>query len=188
VDEINELKRSGMSIQAISELTGYDRKTIRKYLLKPVVPEYRSRPAAVSKLEPFKPYLSERMQAGVWNAQVLLRELRERNYTGGYTILKDWLKPQRESAQVVAVRRFETPQGKQAQVDWGHLGSLAENGDERKMGFCHDAGLQPDDDGGSGDRSEVGDAVADARDSLPAMGRSALRDSLRPDEDDLDGH
>jgi transposase len=54
-----------MSIQAISELTGYDRKTIRKYLLKPAVPVYRSRPAAVSKLEPFKPYLNERMQAGV---------------------------------------------------------------------------------------------------------------------------
>jgi transposase len=76
------------------------------------VPAYRSRPAAVSKLEPFKPYLNERMQAGVWNAQVLLRELRERNYAGGYTILKDWLKPQRKSAQVVAVRRFETPPGK----------------------------------------------------------------------------
>lgn len=66
MDEINELKRCGMSIQAISELTGYDCKTIRKYLLKPVVPAYRRRPAAASKLEPFKPYLSERMQAGVW--------------------------------------------------------------------------------------------------------------------------
>jgi transposase len=137
VDEINELKRCGMSIQAISELTGYDRKTIRKYLLKPVIPAYRRRPTAAGKLEPFKPYLSERMQAGVWNAQVLLRELRERNYGGGYTILKDWLKPQPESAQVVAVRRFETPPGKQAQVDWGHLGSLAENGAERKLwGFA----------------------------------------------------
>ena len=33
VDEINQLKREGLSILAISELTGYDRKTIRKYLL-----------------------------------------------------------------------------------------------------------------------------------------------------------
>jgi len=103
VDEINELKRSGMSIQAISELTGYDRKTIRKYLLKPERPVYPARPAPASKLEPFKPYLNERLHAGVWNAQVLLRELRKPNYTGGYTILKDWLKPQRKSARVVAV-------------------------------------------------------------------------------------
>jgi transposase len=134
VEEINELKREGLSIQAISQLTGFDRKTIRKYLLKPALrPVYSVRPVAVSKLEPFQPYLKERLQAGVWNAQVLLRELRQRNYQGGYTILTDWLRPQRESARVVAVRRFETPPGKQAQVDWGHLGSLTGNGEARML-------------------------------------------------------
>ena len=51
----------------------------------------------------------------MWNAQVLLRELRERNYTGEYTILRDWLHPQRPSTRAVAVRR-ETPLGQQAQV------------------------------------------------------------------------
>jgi transposase len=66
----------------------------------------------VSKLEPFKPYLKERLQAGVWNAQVLLRDLRERNYGGGYSILTEWLRPQRKEALSVAVRRFETPPGK----------------------------------------------------------------------------
>ena len=48
------------------------------------------------------------MRAGAWNTQVLLRELRERNYTGGYTILEDWLRLQRTFARAVAVRRFET--------------------------------------------------------------------------------
>ena len=33
----------------------------------------------------------------------------------------------------VAVRRFETPPGKQAQVDWGHLGTLAWEDQERKL-------------------------------------------------------
>lgn len=128
MQEMNELRREGLSIRAISELTGYDRKTIRKYLLAPAArPVYNPRPAAVSKLEPFKAYLEQRLQAGVWNAQVLLRELRTRNYGGGYTILTDWLRPRREAAGVVAVRRFETAPGKQAQVDWGHLGSLTEN-------------------------------------------------------------
>ncbi|HEY2012921.1 MAG TPA: IS21 family transposase [Bryobacteraceae bacterium] len=134
MEEISELKREGLSIQAISQLTGFDRKTIRKYLLKPEGrPAYGPRQSPVSKLEPFKPYLKERLQAGVWNAQVLLRELRQRNYSGGYTILTDWLRPQRESARVVAVRRFETPPGKQAQVDWGHLGSLLESGEEHML-------------------------------------------------------
>jgi transposase len=64
---------------------------------------------------------------------VLLREIQERNYEGSYTLLTDWLRPQRQQAESLAVRRFETPPGKQAQVDWGHLGSLSEGGRERKL-------------------------------------------------------
>jgi hypothetical protein len=33
VEEISELKREGLSMRAISRLTGYGRKTISKYLL-----------------------------------------------------------------------------------------------------------------------------------------------------------
>ena len=142
VQDIEELKRQGLSIRAISGLTGYDRKTIRKYLIRPEsAPTYGPRPAAPSKLDAFKPYLDERLKAGVWNAQVLLRELRARGYPGGYTILKDWLQPQRESARSVAVRRFETPPGKQAQVDWGHLGTIEMDGQQRALnGFTFTLG------------------------------------------------
>jgi len=142
VQEIEELKRQGMSIRAISRLTGYDRKTIRKYLIQPDgVPVYGLRAQQPGKLDPFKAYLEERMCAGVWNARVLLRELRERGYSGSYTLLTDWLRPQRESARSVAVRRFETPPGKQGQVDWGHLGTLEINGGERQLwGFTFTLG------------------------------------------------
>lgn len=114
-------------MRTISELTGYNRNTVSKYLAEPSkVPVYGPRAVQESKLDPLKEYLKGRLQAGVWNAQVLLRELQQREYDGGYTILKDWLQPQRESARVVAVRRFETPPSKQAQVDWRHLGWLHE--------------------------------------------------------------
>ena len=57
--------------------------------------------------------------------------------TRGYTLLTDWLRPHREAARTVAVRRFETPPGKQAQGYWGHLGSVEMNGEERKLwGFA----------------------------------------------------
>ena len=112
MQELRELQRQGVSIQAISKLIGWDRKTIRKYLQPSnAQPEYGPRKRSASKLDPFKAYLEERMHAGVWNARVLLRELRLQNYSGGYTILKDWLQPQRSAARTVAVRRFETPQG-----------------------------------------------------------------------------
>jgi len=142
VQEIEELKRQGLSIQAISKLTGFDRKTVRKYLIQPeTTPVYGPRESRPSKLDAFKPYIRDRLKAGVWNAQVIMRELGDRGYTGSYTILTDWLRPQRESAQVIAVRRFETPPGWQAQVDWGHLGTIDVDGVERKLwGFAFTLG------------------------------------------------
>jgi transposase len=134
VNDLVEMQRQGLSIQEISSVTGFDRKTVRKYLRDPeAAPRYGPRPRGPSKLDEFKPYLEERMKAGVWNARVLMRELRVRGYNGGYTILTDWLHPQRQSAGVVAVRRFETPPGRQAQVDWGQLGSLEVRDSERKL-------------------------------------------------------
>jgi hypothetical protein len=66
LEENSELKREGLSIRAISRQTGYSRGTISKYLLAPRGrPVYGSRPEAVGKLDPFKPYLNERLQAGV---------------------------------------------------------------------------------------------------------------------------
>jgi transposase len=94
VHDLEEMKQTGMSISAISELTGFDRKTVRKYLLNgEALPTYQERPAPPSKLDSFKPFLEDRLKAGVWNAQVLLRELRERGYNGGYTILKRLVAP-----------------------------------------------------------------------------------------------
>lgn len=125
MQEIQSLQRQGLSISAISALTGFDRKTVRKYLAESApVPTYGPRTPRPSKLEPFRQYLDARLQAGVWNAQVLLRELREQGYTGGYTLIKDYLQPRRKAAREAAVRRFETPPGQQAQVDWGDLGHL----------------------------------------------------------------
>jgi transposase len=41
----------------------------------------------------------------------------------------------------VAVRRFETPPGKQAQVDWGHLGTIEMDGQQRTLnGFTFTLG------------------------------------------------
>jgi transposase len=118
------MRRQGLSITDIAEITGFDRKTVRKWLVQPGPPRYGPRAPRPSQLDPYKPYIDQRLSAGVWNAVVLLRELRDRGYPGGYSILKDYLRPKRQAAGDVAVRRFETPPGHQAQVDWGHLGTV----------------------------------------------------------------
>lgn len=122
--EILLLKRSGLDISQIAAITGFNRRTIRKYLAHPDTPRYPARAPRPTKLDPFHPYLNQRLALGVWNATVLFREIQERGYEGGYTALKEFLRPLRQAAASVAVRRFETPPGHQAQVDWGHLGQV----------------------------------------------------------------
>jgi transposase len=134
VHNIGGPKRQGLSISAISELTGYDRKTVRKYLLLPDgLPSYAQREPRPGKPDPHKPYLDDRLKAGVWNAQLLLSELRQRGCDGGCTIFKDWLQPQLAAGLAAAVRRFETLPGRQDQVDSGHLGYLKSSGQQRQL-------------------------------------------------------
>jgi len=124
VNEINDYKRQGLTLTQISALTGHSRPTIRKYLAQPMPPRYGPRQPRKTLLDAHRPFLEARLQAGVWNAVVLHRELKERGYTGCYTAVKDFLRPLRRQAYTVAVRRFETPPGLQAQVDWGDLGGI----------------------------------------------------------------
>jgi transposase len=124
VKDILELKRQGLTVTQISTVTGFSRPTVRRYLQNPATPVYGPRVVQPSKLDPFKPYIEERLRAGVWNAVVLLRELKERGYDGSSTILREYIGPLRQSARVAAVRRFETPPGHQAQVDWGEIGDI----------------------------------------------------------------
>ena len=84
MNQIEELRRQGLSVCGIADVTGFDRKTVRKYLANPErQPRYGPRQKRPSQLDAFKPYIDERLAAGVWNAVVLMRELRERGYAGG---------------------------------------------------------------------------------------------------------
>ena len=82
---ILELHRQGMSIRAIAQLTGKDRKTVRKYISDGLkAPQYRPRPEMPSKLDPFVAYLRERVRAWpLLSGSRLLREIRQQGYTGG---------------------------------------------------------------------------------------------------------
>lgn len=122
VMEIRLLHRQGRSIRSIAHELGVSRQTVRKYLREPdKAPVYGPRSSRPSKLDAFKPYLLERIccAAPHWlPATVLLREIQERGYEGGITILKDFLARHKPQHTQPAVVRFETPPGAQAQIDW----------------------------------------------------------------------
>ncbi len=130
--DIKQKRKNGMSIADIALETGYCQKTISKWL-KHDGPPRHSRAKRPSKLDPYKEYIMKRMADGVFNCEVLFREIKQQGYSGGKTILKDFVLPFRRQFNVQAVRRFETPPGRQAQVDWGYLGTFDLDGRKRKV-------------------------------------------------------
>ena len=117
--DIQALWRAGKSVSEIARVTGRNRRTIRR-LIRQGAPSPRSPRLVSSKLDPFREYLLQRLLTDhVTNAAVLFDEIRERGYSGGRSILWEFLRPLRELAADRVTVRFETPPGKQAQVDWG---------------------------------------------------------------------
>jgi len=119
VKQLYTLAGEKRSIRGIARILGISRNTVRKYLRSPEVPKPAPRPPRGSKLDPYKEYIIQRVNSGVDNCVVLLRELRERGYEGSYTILKDFVKPLRKRPGGKQTVRYETEPGEQAQVDFG---------------------------------------------------------------------
>ncbi len=61
---IRDLYSQGFSISEIARKTGFDRKIVKKYLKLRTLPEPQKRPGRKSKLDPFKPYILEKLKLG----------------------------------------------------------------------------------------------------------------------------
>jgi len=120
---ILDLHRQGVSVSAIARQCGLDRKTVRRYIERGLEPPiYGPRPPQQSKISQFDRYLRERIAAyPELTARRLLREVRDLGYDGGYTTVKEFLRSVRPSKAVGYEVRFETPPGRQAQVDFAHF-------------------------------------------------------------------
>jgi transposase len=120
---ILELHRQGVGVSAIARRVDLDRKTVRRYIAQGLEPPaYGPRQPRVSLLRAFEPYLRERLAAfPQLTGRRLHRELRELGYSGGYTILTDLLREIRPGEVSPFEIRFETPPGRQAQVDFAHF-------------------------------------------------------------------
>lgn len=132
--EIRQMYADGLSISEIARRTGRDRKTIRKWLRTNAMPKpvRRKRPSI---LDPFKSFILEQMQKGVTNASKMLYLLQQRGFRGKIRIVRAFMAPYRPMAKVTATVRFETPPGKQAQVDWADFGYIEVNGQRRRL-YC----------------------------------------------------
>ena len=120
---ILELKRQGLGVSAIARQTGLDRKTVRKYLERGLeVPVYGPREPEERLAEEYRTYLVDRLSA--WpglSARRLHREIKAMGFEGAYSTLTEYLRLIRPAAPRQFERRFETPAGQQAQVDFAEF-------------------------------------------------------------------
>jgi len=120
----------GTSKSALARQLGVHRDTIHRWIrdgeldrdLDGEPARYGPRRPVATKLDPYKPIVEARLAAYPQLSAVrLLDEIRAAGYTGGYSQLKTFVQRVRPTPPPEPVIRFETPAGRQAQVDFARF-------------------------------------------------------------------
>ena len=117
----------GVSKAELSRRFGVSRRTIHEWVetgqldrdLSSGGSRYAPRPPAPHKLDPYTGIIDARLEEypGL-SAQRLFDEVRAAGYPGGYSRVRDYVRAVRPREPVESVVRFETPAGRQGQVDF----------------------------------------------------------------------
>jgi len=120
---IQDSHEQGKSVQDIAQELGISRTTVRKYLKHPEAVIRKPRRKRPSKLDAYKEQIQKWvMEDHCTNCEVIFVRLQKMGYTGGISILKEYVRPLREaSAGHAPVQRYETKPGEQVQFDWGEF-------------------------------------------------------------------
>jgi len=117
--EIHSRHKLKESKKSIGRALGLDVRTVRKILRQKEPRPYERKKRGSAALAPFLGFIRERLAAVGYCARSIFEELQGRGYEGSYDAVKRLVSPLRKEAFPDATVRFETPPGRQAQVDWG---------------------------------------------------------------------
>jgi len=81
-----------VSISEIARQTGYDRRTIRKYVHSSSPPVYRKRTRKASMLDRYRDYITGRLQKYPLSSKRIYDEILEKGFTGKYSIVKEFVR------------------------------------------------------------------------------------------------
>lgn len=95
-EQTRQLFQRGCTQSEIARRLYLNRRTVRRYLRLETMPEHQTRVPRGSLLAPFTAVLQQHWEQGCHNAAQLYRELRARGYSGGRTLVKQWVTQRRQ--------------------------------------------------------------------------------------------
>jgi transposase len=132
--EIHRLKNLSWSERRIAQELRLGRNTVNKYLEHPEQ-SVSKKPHRSSRLDPHHDLIDQLLeQDPMVKAPVILQRLQQHGFDGKITIVRDYLQKVRGRVKYrEPFIRFESPPGKQIQIDWGHFGTLRYGDTGRKL-------------------------------------------------------
>jgi transposase len=130
---IQECREAGLSKTATAQRLAMDRGTVAKYWDVLDAPASAPTYQRASKIEPYKEYITDRLNK--WpalSAERIYEEIKKKGYEGSARTVRrhvSLLRPQTYREY----KPYETLPGEQAQVDWGHFGTIVEHGHRVKL-------------------------------------------------------
>jgi transposase len=126
-------EQKGLTATQIARELGHDERTVRRCLAaKQFQPRKSVRRPSI--LDPFKDTVVRMIESYPYTAQQVYQRLREQGYSGGYTVVKKFvrkIRPKREKAYLT----LAFAPGECAQVEWGSSGSIRVGDTTRRLSF-----------------------------------------------------
>jgi transposase len=122
-----------LTVAQIARQLLIDERTVTRWLN---ADKYRQREVASrpSKLDPFKPQIIRWLETHPYTATQIYLRLRDAGYSGGITIVKDYVHHVRPPRAPAFLTLAFAP-GECAQVDWGQFGSINAGNTRRRLSF-----------------------------------------------------
>jgi len=123
----------GLTIAQIARELRLDKRTVARWV---AADKFQPRKAAPrpSKLDPYRSQIVRWLENHPYTAAQIFLRLREAGYTGGITIVKDYVR-QIRPPRTPAFLTLSFAPGECAQVDWGQFGSIRVGNTRRRLSF-----------------------------------------------------
>jgi transposase len=126
-------ERQQLTVTQTARALGLHPQTVAKWVRVAQYRPRRSRPRA-SRLDPFKGQVLRLLEAHPYSAQQIFQRLVEAGFSGGPTIVKDYVRKVRPPRREAYLKLAFAP-GECAQIDWGEYGSIGVGSTRRRLSF-----------------------------------------------------